>query len=294
MTNEEFEIENHLKDLRKQHKLSQEELAIELGISRQSIIALEQGKSLPSLPLAISMCRFFDSAFEDMFNFGQEIEEEIDRILDDSGESRLNKTLESPFRVFDNEKANVAGSIKNANANININNVEKSNRLPIQKNIMDSPGLLDGKETVMSNELGPWRPFREMVSLRDAMDRLFEDSVITPKTGATMPKIDIKDKKDAIVVKAELPGMAEEEVEVEISDGVMTISGEKKEEKEKEEEGYYYKESHSGTFSRSFALPADIKEEKAEAEMKNGVLIITIPKIAPKKATVVKVSPKKK
>ena len=153
-------------------------------------------------------------------------------------------------------------------------------------------------ENIMANEMEPWRPFREMVSLRDAMDRLFEDSVITPKGAAAMPKIDIKDKKDSIVVKAELPGMAEEEVDVEISDGVMTISGEKKEEKENPpaggEEGYYYKESHTGGFSRSFTLPADVIAEKAEAEMKDGVLSIVIPKIEPKKATKVKVAPKKK
>ena len=138
----------------------------------------------------------------------------------------------------------------------------------------------------MTGELGPWRPFREMVSLRDAMDRLFEDSVITPKGGnAGMTKIDIKDKKDHVEVRAELPGMKEEEIDVEIADGVMTISGEKKAEEEKEGEGYFYKESHTGAFSRSFSLPADIKEEKAEADMKNGILTISIPKIAPKKAT---------
>ena len=108
-----------------------------------------------------------------------------------------------------------------------------------------------------------------------------------------MPRIDIKDKKDAIEVKAELPGMNEEDVEIEIADGVMTISGEKKAEKEESEEGYYYKESHTGTFSRSFTLPAEVKEEKAEAEMKNGVLKVTIPKIEPKKATKVKIAPKK-
>ena len=146
----------------------------------------------------------------------------------------------------------------------------------------------------MGTELEPWRPFREAVSLRDAMDRLFEDSVITPKTAGVMPKIDIKDKKDSIEVKAELPGLKEEDIEIEVSDGVMTISGEKKAEKEEQEEGYYYKESHTGTFSRSFTLPADVKEEKAEAEMKHGILTILIPKIEPKKATKVKIAPKKK
>ena len=262
MNAEDSSIENRLKDLRKKHHLSQEELAEELGISRQSVIALEQGKYLPSLPLVINMCKFFHSPLESIFEFEMEIESEIDDIID--GQKNI------------------------------INNIEQPIRLPSQNIETDRSGLLDRRENIMPNELGPWRPFREAVSLRDAMDRLFEDSVISSKGTVAMPKIDIKDKKDVIEVRAELPGMEEDEIEIEVADNVMTISGEKKEEKEKEEEGYYYKESHSGSFSRSFTLPADVKEEKAEAEMKKGVLIVTIPKIAPKKATKVKVTPKKK
>ena len=261
MNNEDSSIENRLKDLRKKHHLSQEELAEELGISRQSVIALEQGKYLPSLPLVINMCKFFHSPLESIFEFEMEIEGEIENILDEQK---------------------------------NIINVNRPIRLPSQNIEPVRSGFVGDKENIMPNELGPWRPFREAVSLRDAMDRLFEDSVISSKGTAPMPRIDIKDKKDAIEVRAELPGMEEDEIEIEVADNVMTISGEKKEEKEKEEEGYYYKESHSGSFSRSFTLPADVKEEKAEAEMKKGVLIVTIPKIAPKKATKVKVVPKKK
>lgn len=146
----------------------------------------------------------------------------------------------------------------------------------------------------MPSELGPWRPFREAVSLRDAMDRLFEDSVITPKTIGTMPRIDIKETEDAIVVKAELPGIEEEKVDIEIMDNVMTISGEKAEEKVEEGEGYHYKESHTGTFTRSFNLPADVKADSAQAEMKNGVLSITIPKVEPKKAKKISIRAKAK
>lgn len=230
-----------LRDLRKQHKLSQEELAEALGVSRQSVIALEQGKSLPSIPLVVSMCRFFRSSFEDIFDLPLLVEE-VD---------------------------------------------------PVNNSIKIIPQPEDRKETIMQSELGPWRPFRESVSLRDAMDRLFEDSFITPKGGTlAIPKIDIMDKKGAIVVKAELPGMKEEDVEIEIADGVMTVSGEKVEEKEEQEEGYYHKESHSGSFSRSFALPSEVVAEKAVAEMKDGVLSVTIPKIEPKKATKIKIAKK--
>jgi HSP20 family protein len=237
MIEKEIIITNNLKYLRKQHELSQEELADKLGISRQSIIALEHGKYMPSLPLAVSMCNLFDSAFEDIFEFEREIDEMMDKHFD--------------------------------------------------KNIINY------KEATMPNDLGPWRPFREAVSLRDAMDRLFEDSVITPKTIGAMPKIDIKEPKIAIVVKAELPGIEQDKVDVEIIDNVMTVSGEKTEEKVEEGEGYHYKESHSGVFERSFSLPADVKAENAEAEMKNGVLVITVPKIEPKKARKVTIKPKK-
>jgi len=246
---ENFSIIIRLRDLRKKRKLSQEELAEQLGISRQSIIALEQGKFLPSLPLILSMCRFF--------------------------ESNIDELLELPFELTPDRD-------KNNGVNIINNNEPKSS-------------LEDGaeKEKNMPQEIEPWRPFREMVSLRDAMDRLFEESVITPKNMAVMPKIDIKDTKSDLVVKAELPGIKEENVDVEIADGIMTISGRKEEEKETEEEGFYHKESHSGEFSRSFSLPADVVADKANAEMKDGVLTIKLPKIEPKKATKVKLGKNK-
>ena len=249
------EIQNRLKDFRVKQGLSQEDLADELGISRQSIIALEQGKYLPSLPLVVSMCQFFNSAFEDIFEFEREVEEEINKVLEDDHKVKI---INSPaIRLSSSE-----------------------------------PELVGEKESKMTY-LEPWGPIRDSISLRDAMDRLLEDSVITPAKISTagMPKIDIKEKKDSVVIKAELPGVAEEDVEVEIADSVMTISGEKKTEKEEEKEGYYYKESHTGAFSRSFTLPSEVKAEKANAEMDGGILTITVPKVearAPKKIAVKK------
>ncbi len=242
-------IENRLKEIRKQRHLSQEELADALGVSRQSVIALEQGKSMPSLPLAVSMCRFFNAAFEEIFEFEREMEQEFENNFNPCG------------------------------VKIKIINPD------------EEPG---GKENVMGDkELRPWKPFREAVSLRDAIDRLFEDSIITPgRVAAGMPKIDILDKKEAVIVKAELPGVNEEDIDVEISENVMTITGEKKEEREKEEEGYFYKESHTGSFSRSFTLPSDVIAESATADMKNGILTITVPKVEPKKAQKVKINKK--
>lgn len=256
MNQDNEKIANRIKAFRKEHDLSQGELAAALGISRQSVIALEQGRSLPSLPLVITICQYFDSTFEDIFIFHKEIEAEMEHIADEINDNII--------KILPHEEP---------------------------EGDPTSPVLRGAERNTMGSEMEPWKPFREVVSLRDAMDRLFEDSVITPR-GMAMPKIDIKDQKDSIVVKAELPGMKEDEIDVEIADGVMTISGEKKEEKEEKSEGYYHKESHSGSFSRSFTLPAEVKEDKAVADMKNGILTITVPKIEPKKATKIKIEKK--
>lgn len=252
-------IKSKLRDLRVEHHLSQEELGEKLGISRQSIIALESGKSMPSLPLVVQMCNFFNSAFEEMFEF----EREIDELFERGPKIVINKISEASG--LDHELKN------------------------------NSSGASDGTnmERNMPGFMKPWEPFRE-VSLRDAMDRLLEDSVVSGTRGVGMPKIDVKETKDAVVVKAELPGVAEEDITVEVSDGVMTISGEKKGEKEEEREGYYYKESFSGAFSRSISLPAEVKAEKTEAEMDNGVLMITVPKVEAKKPTKIAVKKKAK
>lgn len=260
MKDSEINIQNRLREFRKSQGLSQEDLAESLGISRQSVIALEQGKFMPSLPLAVNLCQFFNTAFEEIFEFERQMDQQINRIMNNNDEN------------VDNQ---------------------------IKIKVINSPGFHHlaedeaRKEANMPFELEPWRPFREAVSLRDAMDRLFEESVVTPvKGGVTMPKIDIKEKKDAVVVKAEIPGVAEEDVEIEITDNVMTISGEKKEEKEEEKDGYHYKESHSGSFTRSFSLPTEVAAEKAEAEIKNGILTITVPKTEAKQPK--KISIKKK
>lgn len=255
MKDQEINIQNRLREFRKEQGLSQEDLADALGISRQSIIALEQGKYMPSLPLAVNLCQFFNTAFEEIFEFERQISEEMDKIFDN----------DKKIKII-NRPQNEAG-----NTPVSLGAREEAN---------------------MPFELEPWRPFREAVSLRDAMDRLFEESVVTPvKSVVAMPKIDIKEKKDSVVVKAEVPGVAEEDIEVEITDNVMTISGEKKEEKEEEKAGYHYKESHTGSFTRSFTLPSEVAADKADAEMKNGVLTITIPKVEarkPKKVTIKK------
>ena len=286
---QEVEIKNRLKEFRQRQELSQEDLAEALGISRQSIISLEQGKHMPSLPLAINMCRFFDSTFEDVFQMHDEISREIDEVLGDQvGNIKIiSKPKEAAPSIRRIGGLGAGPSTLLGAGPSTLLGAAPSTLLGAAPSTL----LGAGKENKM-NDLEPLRPFREMVSLRDAMDRLVEDSVITPKS-VGMPRIDVKDKRNEVVIRAELPGISEEELDIEICDGVMTISGEKQEEKEEEKEGYYYKESHSGSFSRSFNLPAEVDEDKAEAEMDRGVLTIVLPKIKAKKAKKVSVKPKK-
>lgn len=92
------------------------------------------------------------------------------------------------------------------------------------------------------------------------------------------PRIDVVEKDDCYVVSAEVPGVDEKDIEVTLQDGVLTIHGEKKEEKEEREKDRYYYERVFGSFRRSIPLPAEIDESKVSAELKKGVLHITLPK----------------
>ncbi|MHA1356887.1 MAG: Hsp20/alpha crystallin family protein [Candidatus Helarchaeota archaeon] len=103
------------------------------------------------------------------------------------------------------------------------------------------------------------------------------------------PKLDIKEEDDHYNITAEIPGYTKEEVNVEINDGVLTISSEHKEEIEEENEGYFYKERSHRSFSRALRIPKHIKAEEIEAKMENGLLTLTIPKkepIPPKKVEI--------
>jgi len=139
-----------------------------------------------------------------------------------------------------------------------------------------------------------WRPF---VSLRREVDRLFDEfnagSWRFPfrhwpmegepfwrrdLTWGAIPSVDIAEKDDCYEVTAELPGMEEKDVEVRLSDGALTIKGEKKEEKEEKRKDYYVSERRYGAFQRSFSVPEGIEADKVEAHFKNGVLTVSLPK----------------
>ncbi len=141
-----------------------------------------------------------------------------------------------------------------------------------------------------------WDPGNDMVSLRDMMDRLFEDSFVRPRNGM-MPRmtdlaVDMYETKDDVVVKATIPGVKPEDVDLTITGDTLTIRGQSKEEKETKEENYIRRERYSGTFSRSIQLPAGLQTDKAEATFDNGVLTLKLPKSEQVKPKSIKVKPK--
>jgi len=142
-----------------------------------------------------------------------------------------------------------------------------------------------------------WEPFKEMMTLRQAMDRLFEDSfvraprLLTDSLGGDI-LLDMYQTPNDVVVKASLPGIRPEEVDISIAEDVLTIKGEHKEEKEVKEKDYLMKERRYGSFSRSISIPVSVKSDKAEAVFENGVLTLTLPKAEEVKPKQIKIKPK--
>ena len=224
------EIRINLKPLRKDRKLSQEELADALGVSRQAIISLERGESLPSLPLFCSMIDFF--------------QEPLDMLLQ----------LPNSFKI--------------------------SNQVI--------------KGGTMKKELGPWSPMRDVTSLHDMIDRLFEEQAPQFKNEAIIPSINVHETSTQLVIEAHLAGVEEKDLNVEVEDDVVTISGERKEELQEEEKNYFRKEIAYGSFLRQIPIGIPIKVDEAEANLKDGILKITLPKTEPSKPKVRKIAVKKK
>ncbi len=141
-----------------------------------------------------------------------------------------------------------------------------------------------------------WQPFTELMSLRQAMDKLFEDSFVTPSRISFGPStgipIDMYHTANDVVVKAILPGIKPEEVDVTITGDTLTIKGETKAEEEVKREDYLYQEHRYGAFSRSVTLPSGLNTDKVEANFDNGILTVTIPKSEQVKPKSIKVKAK--
>jgi len=144
----------------------------------------------------------------------------------------------------------------------------------------------------MAWELTKWEPLRELDTMRNEMDRLW-DSFFEgrPKVrfGEWFPSLDVAETKNDIVVKVELPGMDQKDIDVSLSDGHLVIKGEKKHEKEEKEENYHFIERRYGSFTRSVQLPKEVKRDKISASYKNGILKVVLPKSEEAKKKEVKI-----
>ena len=136
----------------------------------------------------------------------------------------------------------------------------------------------------MSKDLMEWQPFREVSRLRREMDHLWDDYFgsgrrgLKPLQAEFSPAVDVTETAEAVVVKAEVPGMDAKEINISVTGDVLTIKGEKKSEREEKEENYHLVERRYGSFSRSLALPAGVDMDKIEAKYDKGVLTVTCPK----------------
>jgi HSP20 family protein len=145
----------------------------------------------------------------------------------------------------------------------------------------------------MSN-LIRFEPMREMITLREAMDRLFNDA-FTPSLGATggwqAPAVDLYQTEDEVVVKASLPGLKADDVQISVTGDTLSLKGEFKQEEEKER-AYHLREQRYGIFERTFILPTAVVSDKAKAEFENGILTITLPKAEEVKPKMISVKAK--
>jgi HSP20 family protein len=138
-----------------------------------------------------------------------------------------------------------------------------------------------------------WDPIRELDSLQGDMnrlfDRFFEGRAANGTARRWIPAMDLVETDDRLVLRGDLPGMSEDDIDIEIKDSVLTVSGERKAESEEKGEGYHRVERAFGSFSRSLTLPPGVDADQVKAEFDKGVLEVTIPKPAEAKPTRVQI-----
>jgi HSP20 family protein len=143
-----------------------------------------------------------------------------------------------------------------------------------------------------------WDPLGDMVGLRDAMDRLMNDAFVRPARALTgnseqggefgMP-IDVAETEDSYTVKAVMPGVKADNVDINITGDVLTIRGETRTESEEKQANYHRREIRFGTYARSLQLPTAVQSDRAEATFEDGVLTLTLPKVEEVKPKQIKI-----
>jgi HSP20 family protein len=143
-----------------------------------------------------------------------------------------------------------------------------------------------------------WQPLRELDALRQQINRLFDEMIhsdrefnLLPKSGdiGWMPAIELKETDEALILKAEVPGIDTKDLDVQASETMVSIAGEHQEEKHSEEKGIFRSELRYGKFQRTVPLPVSIKTDQIKPEFKDGVLTLTLPKAESARQNVVKV-----
>jgi HSP20 family protein len=145
-----------------------------------------------------------------------------------------------------------------------------------------------------------WDPFEEVTTLRRSMERMF-DEFLTPRRtprerrdwALWEPAVEMFETKNDVVVRAELPNVDPDKVEVTVSADAITLKGETKHEEEHKERNYYRRELRYGGFTRTLPLVTEVKSSEAKATYKDGVLEVTIPKSERVRSTPVKIEVRK-
>lgn len=135
---------------------------------------------------------------------------------------------------------------------------------------------------------GIWNPFREIARIENELNNLIGEVMpvmkqVPAEVQVWAPRGDVYEKDNKIIIEAEIPGAKKDDIEVKIKDNAVVIKGEVKKEEEKKEENYYRSERFYGTFERVIPLPVEVKAEEAKAEIKDGILKLTIPKATAEK-----------
>ena len=139
-----------------------------------------------------------------------------------------------------------------------------------------------------------WNPWREMATLQQQMNRLFDEALV-PATGGErsfvrVPAVEMEETQEAIHLKLEVPGIEAKDLDISVTQNAVSISGERKEETKTEENGVTKSEFHYGKFQRVIPLPARIQNTQVQAKYKDGILSLTLPKSEEEKNKVVKVN----
>jgi HSP20 family protein len=137
-----------------------------------------------------------------------------------------------------------------------------------------------------------WQPHQEMTSLRRQLDKMFDELAnVNPKSQMTWkPAVELQDTEDSIILRAEIPGVEGKDLDIQVTREAVAISGEHRYEKKAEANGHFRTEFRYGKFQRAIALPVAVQNDQVQAEFKNGILTLTLPKVAEARNKVVKVN----